>query len=226
MADQVIEFEGVQHTFPEDFTEEEISTALSSYAGSEPTASPLTDEDRDSDATALESKHAAQAFTVGFSEALEYVRPNEGGYVNDPDDPGGETNLGISKRSYPDEDIKNMTEERSAEIFQRDFWDRPKLGKLPDRLATKVFDSCVHVGNVTCVKLLQEQLGVTQTGIVNDATIKAVEKEGEDAVLKGYVSTMKGYYKDIAKRKPASKKYLKGWIARAERLPDKADEEG
>lgn len=224
MADQVVEFEGTQHTFPQEFTQEDISEALASYAGSEPVEMEQTDEQLDSEAMALESNARAQASTVGFSEALAYTRPNEGGYSLDPDDPGGETNLGISKRSYPDEDIKGMTEERSAEIYQRDFWNKPKLGKLPDRLATKVFDACVNVGNRKCVALLQRQLGVKATGVVNDATVSAVAKQGEDAVLKGYVSTLKQYYKDIVKKRPKSKKYLGGWLDRAARLPDKVEE--
>lgn len=225
MADQVIEFEGTQHTFPESFTQEDISTALASYGGTEPTEVEETDEQDMLEATALESNARAHATTVGFSEALAYTRPNEGGYVNDPDDAGGETNLGISKRSYPDEDIKNMTDERSAEIYKRDFWDKPKLGKLPDRLATKVFDACVNVGNRKCVRLLQRQLGVKATGVVNTATIKAVDKQGEDKVLKGYVKTLKGYYKGVVKLRPSAKKYLDGWLARAERVPEVVDTE-
>ena len=59
---------------------------------------------------------------MDFNQAFKTLIGHEGGYVDDPEDPGGETNFGISKRSYPQEDIPNMTLERATEIYQRDFW--------------------------------------------------------------------------------------------------------
>ena len=71
----------------------------------------------------------------------------EGGYVNDPVDPGGETKYGISKRSYPQVDIKNLTLDGAAEIYERDFWNRMRLSELTSqRIAWKVFDIEVNTG--------------------------------------------------------------------------------
>lgn len=66
-----------------------------------------------------------------FEEAVEFVLAYEGGYVNDPNDPGGETNFGISKRAYPNVDIKNLTREDVIDIYRRDYWDRCRCGELP-----------------------------------------------------------------------------------------------
>ena len=59
-----------------------------------------------------------------FDAAFDRLIWHEGGYANDPDDPGGETNWGISKRAYPNLVIKALTREQAREIYQRDFWNR------------------------------------------------------------------------------------------------------
>ena len=65
-----------------------------------------------------------------FEKAVEFVLRMEGGYVNDPKDPGGETNFGIAKKSYPGVDIKNLTEEQAEEIYKRDYWEKYNIGEL------------------------------------------------------------------------------------------------
>ena len=62
-----------------------------------------------------------------FDEIIEVVLEHEGGYVNDPKDPGGETNFGIAKRSHPDVDIKNLTKESAKEIYKEVYWDNNKV---------------------------------------------------------------------------------------------------
>ena len=57
-----------------------------------------------------------------FDDIIEIVLEHEGGYVNDPDDPGGETNFGIAKRSHPDVDIANLTKEDAKIIYYQDYW--------------------------------------------------------------------------------------------------------
>ena len=78
-----------------------------------------------------------------FDEIIEGVLKHEGGYVNDPTDLGGETNFGITKRFYPDVDIKNLTEEGAKEIYKKDYWDKNKVDDLPDDLKHIYFDMCV-----------------------------------------------------------------------------------
>lgn len=77
-----------------------------------------------------------------FDQAVAFVLAEkiEGGYVNDPRDPGGETKFGISKRSYPREDIKALTRDRAITIYKRDYWDKPGCDKLPPKLAVALFD--------------------------------------------------------------------------------------
>ena len=81
-----------------------------------------------------------------FSRALAFVLAHEGGYVNHPDDPGGETKYGISKRSYPKLDIKSLTKRQAADIYKRDYWDRTGGDVMPFPYDVLVFDAAVQHG--------------------------------------------------------------------------------
>ena len=70
---------------------------------------------------------------INFEEIIEQVLEHEGGYVNDPDDPGGETKFGIAKKFNPDVDIKNLTKEGAKEIYRQKYWNPSKADKVPDR---------------------------------------------------------------------------------------------
>ena len=91
-----------------------------------------------------------------FDDIIEVVLHHEGGYVNDPKDPGGETNFGIAKRSHPDVDIKNLTKEGAKEIYYQDYWMKNRVPQLPDELKHIYFDMCVNQGRGRAVKILQQ----------------------------------------------------------------------
>lgn len=99
-----------------------------------------------------------------FDIAFDRIMDSEGGYVNNPDDPGGETKFGISKRSYPDLDIKNLTKEVAKKIYKRDFWNRINADKLPDGVAFQLFDFAINSGIETAVRYMQRALGVADDG--------------------------------------------------------------
>jgi len=80
-----------------------------------------------------------------WAAARDLLFEVEGGYVNHPDDPGGETNFGISKRSYPNEDIRNMTRERATVLYDRDYWSRIPAD-APGGVRWFAFDCAVHHG--------------------------------------------------------------------------------
>lgn len=101
-----------------------------------------------------------------FQEAVEHVLKFEGGYVNDPKDPGGETQFGISKRSYPNLDIKALKKDDAKAIYHRDFWEED----LPDKLRLAFFDTAVNSGKVGAAKLLQRALELKQDGVLGPKT--------------------------------------------------------
>ena len=92
---------------------------------------------------------------VKFDEIIEVVLHHEGGYVNDPKDPGGETNFGIAKRSHPDVDIKNLTKDEAKQIYYQDYWMKNRVPQVPDNLKHIYFDMCVNQGRSRAVKILQ-----------------------------------------------------------------------
>jgi lysozyme family protein len=81
-----------------------------------------------------------------FEKAVKFVLDHEGGYVFNPLDPGGETNYGISKRSYPNQDIKALTIDQAKAIYQKDYWDRMGCDKIASGLDIVAFDTAVNCG--------------------------------------------------------------------------------
>lgn len=118
-----------------------------------------------------------------YDQCFEKVVGVEGGYVNDPSDPGGETKYGISKRQYPNEDIKSLTIDRAKEIYRADYWNVCKCDSLPWPLRLYVFDCAVNQGcdlkaDFAAQKMLQQSLNLVQDGIVGNQTIAAANKSG------------------------------------------------
>lgn len=99
---------------------------------------------------------------MDFDAAFERVIGHEGGYVNDPRDPGGETKFGISKRSYPNVNIRDLTIEQAKEIYRRDFWDA--IAGAPEAVKFQVFDFAVNSGIQTAIRKLQAAVGVADDG--------------------------------------------------------------
>lgn len=97
-----------------------------------------------------------------FDDAFTRLLGSEGGYVNDPRDPGGETNWGISKRAYPDLDIKNLTQDQAKAIYLRDFWN--PIGDADPAIKFQVFDFAVNSGIQTAIRKLQATISVADDG--------------------------------------------------------------
>jgi lysozyme family protein len=108
-----------------------------------------------------------------WEKAIEFVLEMEGGYTLDADDPGGETKYGISKKAYPNLDIKTLTITEAKTIYENDYWKPCKCDELPTSFAISVFDTAVNQGVYTAIKLLQKTLGVKDDGIIGPVTIAA-----------------------------------------------------
>lgn len=109
-----------------------------------------------------------------FDDAFTRLLGHEGGYTIGIGDPGGETNWGISKRSYQHLDIKALTVDDAKAIYRRDFWDAARCDDLPADLRFAVFDAAVNSGVGTAVKWLQAAVGTAQDGMIGPITLKAV----------------------------------------------------
>ena len=93
-----------------------------------------------------------------FEDCIDKVLEHEGGYVNDPNDLGGETNFGVSKKAYPDLDIKNLTRDEAKEIYRKDYWERYKIEKMPEALRYIYFDMVLNMGYGNAAKVVAQLL--------------------------------------------------------------------
>jgi len=123
---------------------------------------------------------------MNFSEAFTRLLGHEGGYVNHPQDPGGETNWGISKRSYPQVDIKALTREQAMWIYQRDFWE--PLGEAHTAIKFQAFDFAVNSGMQTAVRKLQAAVGVADDGHWGPLSAKALAAMDVNDVLMRFMA--------------------------------------
>lgn len=119
-----------------------------------------------------------------FEAAFNRLMAHEGGYTPGVGDPGGETKWGISKRSYPLLDIRELTREDAREIYFRDFWVRGRMEEFNPALTFQVFDFAVNSGIETAIRKLQRAIGVADDGYVGPITAAALkEKSVADAIM-------------------------------------------
>ncbi|WP_457745851.1 glycoside hydrolase family 108 protein [Sulfurimonas sp.] len=150
-----------------------------------------------------------------FNKAIEKTLVNEGGYVNDPNDAGGETKYGISKRAYPSVDIKNLTQDGAKEIYKRDYWDRLRADEIKSqKVAFELFDTAVNMGVRTASKLIQGCVGAHPDGVIGEKTLQLINSVDEELLLLRFKLAKIARYAYITRRRPANKKYLLGWINR------------
>ena len=165
---------------------------------------------------------------IKFDTAIAFVLKYEGGYVHDPDDPGGETKYGISKRQYPDLDIAGLTEDQAKDIYRLDYWTRNLCNQLPGPVAMAVFDTAVNMGSHRAGILLQEAANnlfkggdrplLVVDGDIGPKTVTTVAKSAGVGRIPLYlVHDMMlrriEHYVNLNRAK-----YLKGWINRVVEL--------
>tara|TARA_R100000458_G_C8182259_1_gene178857 strand:+ start:213 stop:770 length:558 start_codon:yes stop_codon:yes gene_type:complete len=153
-----------------------------------------------------------------FLEIVYDTLDHEGGYVNDPKDPGGETNFGISKRAYPKLDIKSLTKHEAVKIYYEDYWSKYRVGELPSNIRHIVFDGCVNMGSSRIYRIVQKVVNIKGgslkiDGRVGKNTIAQCKKyKPEPQRIRAYRVK---YYADLVTRKPKLEKFYYGWFRRA-----------
>lgn len=145
-----------------------------------------------------------------FEKAVEIILDIEKGYVFDSHDPGGETNWGISKRSYPHLDIKNLTREEAIQIYFQDFWQPLKMLLIPERLRLCLFDCAINQGHPRAIKLFQGAVGVQQDGVMGPITYNAAKLYPWVDALSNFVQLRLAFYG----KQPNWVRYGEGWSKR------------
>ena len=151
-----------------------------------------------------------------FLELVQKIIKLEGGYVNDPHDKGGETKYGISKRSFSEYDIANLTIDTAIDLYRTHYWKPSKAEKLPKKITGQYFDMVVNLGQGNAVKTLQKAINsgtknkIVVDGRIGSQTIKAAQ--GLDPLrLAAYRIK---YYTDIISKNPIQEKFYFGWFKR------------
>lgn len=145
-----------------------------------------------------------------FEDAIDIILKHEGGYVNNPNDPGGETNFGIAKRFYPQLNIKTLTKEDAIEIYRKDYWDKCSIELLPPALRLIVFDCAINQGPQVSIALLQAALGVKADGDLGPDTLKKLQEHNVMKVIEKYAQVRLDRYQ----RNPKYVYFGAGWTKR------------
>ena len=175
---------------------------------------------------------SAKPNTGFFEEAFKEVIKIEKGYVNSEFDRGGETKFGISKKTYPELDIANLTLEKAKTIYFYDFWncDLLRLSNIPDKeIAIELFDTSVNMGQEVAGKFLQTALNhmnrnqriykdLLVDGWIGAVTLNVLEiilKRGEKTtLLKVLNGEQYKRYTQIIEKDPTQENNFVGWMRR------------
>lgn len=145
---------------------------------------------------------------MDFDRAFDRLIAHEGGYVNDPRDPGGETKFGIAKRSYPSLNIANLTRDDAKAIYRRDFWD--VLANAHPAVKFQVFDFAVNSGIGTAIRKLQAAIGAADDGVWGKVSADKLGAMDLNDVLMRFAAQRLNYYTALS----TWPTFGKGWARR------------
>jgi lysozyme family protein len=163
-----------------------------------------------------------------FETCLKLMLAHEGGFVNHPQDPGGMTNLGVTKRVWEEwvghevdeKQMRALTPETVAPLYKRKYWDACRADDLVDGVDYVVFDVAVNSGPGRAIKFLQSCVGVTADGGFGPATLAAVKKSEEDParLIEMYCAKRLEFLQSLK----TFETFGKGWSRRVQEVKDKA----
>lgn len=161
-----------------------------------------------------------------FDKCLEMLLHHEGGYVNHPDDPGGITNLGVTKKVYEtwvgrkvsEQEMKDLTPDDVAPIYKRNYWDRIQGDDLPSGIDWAAFDWAVNSGTGRSAKAVQQIVGAEQDGAIGPKTLALIEKQDPQFMVKEFGKIRQEFYENLS----TFKTFGKGWTRRNKETTDVA----
>jgi len=162
-----------------------------------------------------------------FDQCLEWLLEHEGGYVNHPKDPGGETNLGVTKKVYQNwcteqdvfmKDMKDLTFDDVKPIYKNNYWDRVKGDDLPGGIDWSMFDWAVNSGSATPARTLQSILGVTSDGVIGPITIDALDGKNISNIISRIYIKRQVFYESLN----SFDTFGAGWSKRNQHTRDQA----
>lgn len=157
-----------------------------------------------------------------FDASFARIIKSEGGYVNDPSDRGGETNLGVTigawgaylNRAIQPGEMKLLTQDTVRPFYRSMYWDKVKGDDLPVGVDYAVFDFAVNAGPGRAAKFLQQSVGATPDGAIGPGTMALVAKATPTDILQKFAQQKEAFYNSLAEKNPTQQKFLKGWLNR------------
>lgn len=167
-----------------------------------------------------------------WSAAFEHMIKSEGGYVNDPHDRGGETNLGVTKKAWSaflkreiqDGEMAALTKEQVEPFYKLEYWDKVKADQLPDGVDYLVFDFAVNAGPGRAAKFLQKAVGANPDGAIGPATLAAVAAKNPLEVIERFSTVKSEFYHGIVEGDATQQRFLQGWLNRVASVKQHAAE--
>ena len=161
-----------------------------------------------------------------YDKCLETILHHEGGYVNHPSDPGGETNMGVTKKVYiafgGTKDMRDLEFEDVAPIYRKNYWDRMKCDNVPAGLDLCLFDFGVNAGTGRSAKFLQRMIGTVADGGIGPNTLKKlneyIDTHGIEETIKEFQEDRQDYYEKLS----TFKTFGRGWTRRVDETTDLA----
>ena len=159
-----------------------------------------------------------------FEDCLARILKHEGGYVNDPLDSGGRTNLGVTQRVWEEfvghpvteADMKALTPQKIAPMYKLKYWNPSYCEVLPKGLDYVVFDFAVNAGTGRSVKTLQQAIGCVSDGVIGPKTMAAINNANPKDLITKFSDARADFYQGIVARKPDQARFIKGWLNRVE----------
>lgn len=140
------------------------------------------------------------------------------GYVNDPQDSGGETKFGIAKSAHPNLNIRGLGLAGAKMIYVTKYWGPSKCSEYSTNVGILVFDAAVNHGVSRSIVFLQRALGLIEDGIVGPATLAKAKAIDEKLLCEKYLNVRQKFFDDIVKNKPSQAKFINGWTSRVNEL--------
>jgi len=167
---------------------------------------------------------------ANFDASFDKVMQSEGGYVNDPADKGGETNLGVTigawgaylGRAIKPGEMKALTREQVKPFYKQMYWDKVKGDDLPKGVDYAVFDFAVNAGTGRASKFLQRAVGAVDDGAIGSGTLALVAKTFNKTLLDNFSKQKEEFYRGLAEKNASQQKFLKGWLARLDHVHNDA----
>lgn len=163
---------------------------------------------------------------MSFETALPVVLKEEGGFADDPADPGGRTMHGVTQKVYdayrnkhgqPVADVLNITDDELADLYRTDYWLPARCDRLPAPLDLVHFDCAVNSGLHQAALLLQRACGVEDDGDIGPVTLGAAAQD-PTAKAKAYLILRRTFYTDLTHTRPGLGKFLAGWLKRCDHI--------